>query len=222
MKRLLSVLALTLISGSAAFADPEVKGWNTNDSMGCMMLRECTDHVKEVTSIKDIKRAYPDSDYSVIGPEFNDIVSSLNEVGVKVFLGNSKYFPRTNRGIYHTVGNNFFLNAAYMSRPHTLMSVTRHEAWHAVQDCMAGTIDNSFIAIVKPEEEVPYYWKEIAERTYPKSAVAWEQEAKWAGSTEGMTRDALKACAKGNMWEHPLYDPTPMTEEWLVENGFIK
>jgi hypothetical protein len=28
------------------------------------------------------------------------------------------------------------------------MSVMRHEGWHAAQDCMAGTIKNSMIAII--------------------------------------------------------------------------
>ena len=31
-------------------ADPEVKGWKTHDSMGCMMLEECTDEVKQIKS----------------------------------------------------------------------------------------------------------------------------------------------------------------------------
>ena len=37
----------------------------------------------------------------------------------------------------------------------------RHEGWHAAQDCMAGTIDNSFIAIIKPQEEVPKMYQAI-------------------------------------------------------------
>ena len=106
-----------------------------------------------------------------------------------------------------------------MNRPHTLMTVMRHEGWHAAQDCMAGTIDNSFIAIILPEESVPPVWRDMVENTYPESAVPWESEAKWAGLTEGMTMKALKSCANGTMWTD--YDPTPMTREWLVENGYI-
>ena len=97
-----------------------------------------------------------------------------------------------------------------MGRPNVLMSVMRHEGWHAAQDCMAGTIDNSMIAIIKPE---------MVERTYPKSAVPWEAEATWAGKTEGMTSNALAACADGNMWE--VYEPTPLTREYLVKEGYI-
>ena len=144
---------------------------------------------------------------------------ALDQVGVKVFLANEKYFPTGHRGVYHTVGNNFFLNRAYMNNPGVLMSVMRHEGWHAAQDCMAGTIDNSMIAIIKPEDEVPMLWQVMVERTYPLSSQPWEKEATWAGKTEGMTQDALESCARGTMWTD--YEPTPMTREWLVEKGFL-
>ena len=100
-----------------------------------------------------------------------------------------------------------------------LMQVMRHEGWHAAQDCMAGSIKNSMIAIIKPEEEVPVMWRVMAERTYPANAVPWEAEAGWAGRTEGMTQAALEACATGEMWK--VYPPTPLTKKWLVEEGYI-
>ena len=46
------------------------------DSMGCMLLRECTDNVKRITSIQDIKDRYPYSDYSV-DDELSDIITPL-------------------------------------------------------------------------------------------------------------------------------------------------
>lgn len=107
-----------------------------------------------------------------------------------------------------------------MNRPGVMMSVMRHEGWHAAQDCMAGTIKNSLIAIILPEENVPMIWRTLAERTYPSSAVPWEAEAGWAGRTEGMTQKALSACASGQMWLE--YEPTPLTRQWLTENGYIK
>ena len=107
-----------------------------------------------------------------------------------------------------------------MSRPGTLMSVMRHEGWHAAQDCMAGSIKNSMIAIIKPEEEVPMLWQELVKRTYPPQSRPWEAEATWAGKTENMTMEALESCARGTMWTD--YEPTPMTLEWLKEEGFIK
>jgi hypothetical protein len=50
-------------------------------------------------------------------------------------------------------------------------------------------------------------------------AIPWEKEAYWAGKTEGMTAKALAACANGKMWE--VYEPTPLTRQYLVEKGFI-
>ena len=42
------------------------------------------------------------------------------------------------------------------------MSVMRHEGWHAAQDCMAGTIDNNFIAIIHNQKDVPRMYQAIA------------------------------------------------------------
>jgi hypothetical protein len=191
------------------------------DAMGCMLLRECKDGVDKVESIAGIASEYPDSNFDPIANEFNRMLTSLSRVGVNVFLADEKYFPVGHRGVYHTVSNNFFLNKTFMKRPHVLMSVMRHEGWHAAQDCMAGTIDNSLIAIIKPEDEVPMIWQDIATETYKNMphAIPWEKEATWAGKTEGMTMKALESCAKGTMFTD--YEPTPMTREWLIENNYL-
>ena len=106
-----------------------------------------------------------------------------------------------------------------MRRTGTLMAVMRHEGWHAAQDCMAGTIENSMIAIIKPEEDIPMLYREMVKRTYPVHAQPWEAEASWAGRTENVTMNALKSCARGTMWTD--YQPTPLTRKWLVENNYI-
>jgi hypothetical protein len=144
---------------------------------------------------------------------------ALEQVGVGVFLADQKYFPKEHRGVYHTVGNNFFLNKNYMDSTNYLMQVMRHEGWHAAQDCMAGTIDNSLIAIIMPEDSVPIIWRVMAERTYPNNVVPWEAEAGWAGRTEHMTMKALQACAAGEMWN--VYSPTPLTRKYLIKEGYI-
>ena len=203
----------------ADHARGHIKGYHTMDSLGCLIVGECTDNVRPIKSISDITREYPDDDFGAVADEFNSIIKAFNRIGVGVFLADSKYFPVGHRGVYHTVSNNFYLNDAFMHRQSVLMSVTRHEGWHAAQDCMAGTIDNSLIAIIKPEDSVPMIWRTMAERTYPKGAVPWEAEASWAGKEEGMTAQALDACAAGKMWE--VYTPTPLTKKWLVEEGFI-
>ena len=114
-KYILSGLLLGAAHGmTVPVAAEPTKGYHTMDSMGCMMLLECTDNVKRITSIQDIIDRYPDSDYDAVAREFNDIIASFDRVGVKVFLADTKYFPPGHRGVYHTVGNNFFLNDAFM------------------------------------------------------------------------------------------------------------
>jgi hypothetical protein len=222
MNKVFSILLAGLAATSQAALAKEngFKEFNTMGSMGCMLLQECTDNVRRIRSIEDIKSAYPDSIYSAIGHELNQMLLSLDKIGVMVFLADQKYFPVGHRGVYHTVSNNFFLNDAFMHRQSTLMSVMRHEGWHAAQDCMAGSIENNMIAIIKPEEDVPKIWRNMTEKTYPKHSVPWEAEASWAGRTEGMTMKALESCAAGTMWTD--YKPTPLTNKWLKENGFIK
>ena len=216
-------LAAALIS-APVLADPlKENEYFTPHSMGCMLLRECTNHVKELKTVTDLNKDsfLADVDYSIVADEFDSLVRSLNKVGARVFLADQRYFPVGHRGVYHTVSNNFFLNVAHMRRPGTMMSVMRHEGWHAAQDCMAGSIKNNFIAIIKNEEEVPRMYVKIVESAYKfqPEAIPWEKEAYWAGHTEGMTQAALESCARGTMWTD--YEPTPMTREWLEENGFI-
>ena len=188
------------------------------ESMGCLLLQECTEGVVQITSQKDLEEYYGAS-YD-LGTEFDEMLQSLTKIGSNVYIAPEEYFPAGHRGVYHTVSNNFYLNAAFMHRQGTLMSVMRHEAWHAVQDCMAGTIDNTFIAVIMNSDDIPQLWKDIAEKTYPENVVAWEQEAIWAGKTEGVTVDALKACETGAMWE--IYEPTPLTRQYLIDYGYIK
>jgi hypothetical protein len=195
MKKIIMSLLAAAAMSAPALADPiKEDEFFTPHAQGCMLLQECTDHVQELKTVSDLNKheELVDSDYSVIADEFNSLVRSLNAVGAKVFLGDMRYFPVGHRGVYH-----------------------------AAQDCMAGTIDNSFIAIIKPQEEVPKMYQAIVKSAYmmqPK-AIPWEKEAYWAGHTENMTADALESCAAGTMWTD--YEPTPMTREWLVENGFL-
>ena len=220
---LLSALtALSLTSAHIALANEDkiTQGYNSMDAMGCMLLRECTKDVEEVYSLLDISLQYDNTDeFTPLAQEFNTMLLAMHQVGIKVYLADERYFPVMHRGVYHTVSNNVYLNRKYMGEPHVLMQLMRHEGWHAAQDCMAGTIENSMIAIIKPEEEVPMIWRVLAERTYPESAVPWEAEAQWAGRTEGMTMKALQACARGQMWTE--YQPTPLTRQWLEENKYI-
>ncbi len=226
MKKLRDVIIAGALLGMAhgvavnAGEDKITKGYNSMDAMGCMLLKECTNGVERINSSIDLMKAYPNADWDVVKDEFDLIMIALKQIGVHVHLADEKYFPVSHRGVYHTVSNHFYLNKRYMYQPHVLMSVMRHEGWHAAQDCMAGTIKNSMIAIIMPEEEVPIIWRVMAERTYPSAAVPWEAEASWAGKTANMTMEALQSCARGTMWTD--YEPTPLTRKWLKENNYVK
>ena len=114
----------------------------------------------------------------------------MNRIGVGVYVADGKYFPRLHRGVYYTVGNDFFLNLDYLNEPEFVLEVTRHEGWHAVQDCMAGTIENSNIAIVWNDGVVPRGYELRASIAYSGNPqiVPWEAEAMWAG------RETLSNC----------------------------
>ena len=210
------------VVGNGATTQPQVTPF-TPEATGCMILRECTDEVHQVFSILDVSSRYDNPErYNIVADEFNYMLMYLTQIGVEVFLAGPQYFSIGHRGIYHTEHNKFFLNSDFMGRPGGLISVMRHEGWHAAQDCMAGTIDNSMIALIKPEEDVPQYWQNVVKKTYAGSpALIWEKEAFWAGHTKDMTLDALRACALPKpMWE--TYKPTPLTRKYLIDYGFIK
>ena len=180
MKKMIATLAAAAAVALPALSVPSqaddsklTKGYHTMDAMGCMLLRECTDGVKQINNLLDLSSEYPNTDeFTFVANEFNRMLLALDRVGVKVFLAPTKYFPKSHRG-----------------------------------------------AIIKPEDEVPMIWRVMAERTYPEHAVPWEAEAGWAGRTEKMTMEALESCARGTMWTD--YEPTPLTREWLVENGHL-
>jgi hypothetical protein len=226
MKKLLLALSVFTILPSIVLAkEAEIKGYKTMDSLGCMLLEECTDKVEQFHHWSQLVELYPAAWNTTNASseeieEVTELLEAFKIAGVKVYFAPGKYFPVRHRGVYHTVSNKFYLNRSYMDLPSVLLSVMRHEGWHAAQDCMAGTIDNSFIALIKPEDEVPAFWREMVERTYPAAAVVWEAEATWAGKTKGMTVDALEACSSGAMWD--IYPPTPLTKKYLIDEGFIK
>jgi len=225
MKKLLLTLLASVSFGAPTLAydfqsNPLTypEEYYSTHSMGCLLLQECKEGVVEITSIKTLEDYYGKT--FNLSSEFSTLLKLINDVGSKVYLAPEAYFPVGHRGVYHTVSNHFYLNDAFMRKEHTLMSVMRHEGWHMAQDCMAGSIDNTFIAVIFNENMIPQLWKDMAKDTYPKSALPWEQEAMWTGRVEGMTVNALTVCKTGKMWE--FYEPTPLTKKFLLDKGFIK
>ena len=215
MKKIITMLMAAALTAPAFADESKVKRWHSFDSMGCMMLRECTKDVRQVKTWQSLG-----DEYMPFAAEITDILTSMSRIGINVYIGDPKYFATLTRGLYYVKGNDMFLNERYLSNPTMMVKVLRHEGWHAVQDCMAGTIDNTFTAVVLQDGVVPDWIANGAERTYPEHAVPYEAEAMYAAFSDTMTRDGLKACAGSQkMWE--VYEPTPLTKKWLVEQGFI-
>jgi len=221
MKKLLGIIAALSLGSTPVLADPEIKNWKTAHSTGCMILRECTEGVTQIKTVDDLRELFPIVNYGGIEEEYEELLSEFNRIGIGVFVADGKYFQPLNRGVYHTVMNNFYLNADYVMDVKQLLEVTRHEGWHAAQDCMAGDIENSLIAIIHHDGYIPNKYKIRASVAYAmmQKAIPWETEAMWAGETPNVTKDALSACkADKDMWE--VYPPTPMTGIWLMEQGY--
>lgn len=224
MNKVFLALLLSSTMIAPALADPAVKGWKTNDSLGCMMMRECQDDVIQINLVADLEIAIPQANFDPVREETQGLITELNKMGVMVFLADEKYFPRGHAGVYYTVGNNFFLNRSYADDPITMIRTLRHEAWHAAQDAMAGTIDNNSIAIIRNEEDVPREYvlaTNIAYASQP-NAIPWEKEAKWAGGTPNMTLDVLRVINGTNNRPWTVIEPTPLTRLWLERNGYIQ
>lgn len=204
-----------------ALADPVIERWKTAHAMGCMILRECTDGTRRVLRIDDIEEQITHPNYNVIREEADNILFELDKMGVEVYLADDKYFPSGIAGTYHAGENKFYLNTSWSDDPYQLIRTLRHEAWHAAQDAMAGTIDNTMLAVIADDKDIPKEIKLMVEIAYPENARPWEQEAKWAGQTPGMTLEVLQVINRtnGRPWE--VLEPTPLTRLWLERNGYL-
>lgn len=212
------ILSLAILAGIAtpALAEPEITRWKSYHSMGCMLVGDCKDGVTEVSRWEDLG-----PQYEPFKDELGKLISAANKSGIKIFLAEDKYFVMLTRGLYSVANNNFFLNKRYIDDPTMMTKVLRHEGWHAVQDCMAGTLDNTFTAVVLQDGVVPDWIYRGAERTYPENAVPYEAEAMFAAFDDQLTLKGLEACAGDKpMWK--VFPPTPMTKEWLIQEGFYK
>jgi len=216
MKKFLASLFAAAAFASPVIAEDKVKTWRSFDSLGCMMLRECKEGVGELTTWSELG-----PEYVIAAEELDAIIAALKKVGATIYLADERYFAFRMRGVYDVRFNNIFLNKFYLDQPTRMIQVIRHEGWHTAQDCMAGTLENTFTALIFPEEDVPDWIRRGAERTYAKNVLPFEAEAMWAMYIEDKTKEALEVCAgPKKMWEY--YSPTPLTGEWLEQEGFIK
>ena len=206
MKKLLLLLALLIPSASA-----EESVFYTYEAMQCMKFRECTEGVRRLSS----------EDYE---GEAKIIISNLDKMGVEVYNAIPQYFVDEYRAVYYSDKNTIFINERYTRKPERFLSMLRHEAWHAAQDCMAGGMHNSDILSILSHEIIP---DEIIEETFSRyglndpEVIRIEREAVWAMYKPNMTVKALQACNSDTpMWE--TYFPPKRTWRWLYWNGHLE
>ena len=222
MKKFITAAVASAALFVPAMAQPEVPEYSYA-SMGCMKLGECTIGVYELESVDWLIEMTNNKGFEKHRTEIESMLTSMDKIGIKVYVAEGPNFPKTHRGVYYTDNNSFYLNLDHVQYEDKFMEVFRHEGWHAAQDCMAGTVDNTMIAVIHDKDNVPQEFHLSAEVRYgmlePK-AIPWEREALWAGSTPGMTDEALKVCANPNtrMWWE--YEPTPKTAWWLQNEGY--
>ena len=192
---------LSLIAVTSIIAPVNSESFNKiindkSDTLNCMASRRCRDGVKSINDISDIASSYPDSNFDIVADEFNRMLATLKRIGIKVFLGDEKYFPEVYRGVYSTSRNTFYLNKGYMDTPKSLIRTMRHEGWHAAQDCKAG-IDNMRLELIVSEHLVPKSYRNLVEEIYhdEPDQIPFESEAYFAAYRKDLTQLALDVCA---------------------------
>lgn len=226
MKKILATIGLSLTLISPAYADkllssqPTVKAYSLA-AMGCMILRECTEGVEQLTPDSAILSG---KEFDAFREEIKSILIALNKLDVPVYVGQARYFTPRTVGLYKPEYNRFFINEELLKDPREFLGTLRHEGWHVVQDCMGGGLKTSFMAQVHQDSEIPAWVMKMTKLSYESMgqsrAVPWEADANWAEEQSNVTAQKLEMCAKGPLWEQMR--PTPMTMEWLIGCGWMK
>ena len=192
---------LSLIAVTSIIAPVNSESFNKiindkSDTLNCMASQRCKDGIKSINDISDISSSYPDSDFDIVADEFNRMLATLKRIGIKVFLGDEKYFPEVYRGVYSTSRNTFYLNKGYMDTPKSLIRTMRHEGWHVAQDCKAG-INNMRLELLVSEYLVPEHYRNLAKEIYhdEPDQIPFESEAYFAAYRKDLTQLALDVCA---------------------------
>ena len=222
MKKLL----LGILSAAALLPAPVLSDHYTPytvSALGCMKLGDCKDGVYKVSKADDLEKFGDLYLSQAERAEAEGLIEVLEDLNVDVYISEPQYFPTSMVAVYYI--NTIFLNGDRSRIPTTILESLRHEGWHTVQDCMAGSIENTFMAVIFTDEQIPNKYKMLAQYRYGRSimtakAVPWEKGAIYAGATPNLTLDTLKTCNEGPLWES--IKPTPLTMKWLTKEGYIK
>lgn len=226
MKKIFAAIGLSLSLVLPASAEKIAKKQPTVPAyslaaMGCMILLECTEGVEKLTSESQLLKA---KELDPFREEVKRILVALEKVKVDVYVSPPRYFTPRTVGIYKPNLNRLYINETLLQDPREFLGTLRHEGWHAVQDCMGGGIQTSFMAQVHQDAEIPAWIMKSTRLAYESMgqsrAIPWEADANWAEEQSNQTAKHLEMCAKGPLWEQ--IRPTPLTMEWLIGCGWMK
>ena len=79
MKKLLASIFASAAIATPVFAQDKVKAWRSFDSVGCMMLKECTEGVRRLKSWEDLG-----PEYEIAATELDEIIQAMDKVGAAV------------------------------------------------------------------------------------------------------------------------------------------
>lgn len=226
MKKILTAIGLSITLVAPVYANTIAKKQPTVPAyslaaMGCMILRECTEGVEQLTVDFPLIKG---KEFDAFRQEIQKILAGLDKLGVPVYVGPTRYFTPRTVGLYKPEYNRFFVNEELLKDPREFLGTMRHEGWHVVQDCMGGGLKTSFMAQVHQDAEIPAWVMKSTRLAYESMgqsrAVPWEADANWAEEQSNVTAHKLEMCAKGPLWEQ--IRPTPLTMEWLIGCGWMK
>jgi hypothetical protein len=193
MKKILSLLAILSLSNCAPAPITPPVGATINDDRdrrACVMHLECEKGIEPIDSWRDLG-----NDFRPWSVELRKTFSLMNKLGIKPHIADKKYFDENTRGSYNYVSNKFFINKRYLNSPKIVLYTIRHEGWHAVQDCMGGTLYNPKYKLALDKDiEIPDWIVEDAKNNYDKKEVPYEVEAIYASTSSRRTIEGLKSC----------------------------
>ncbi len=137
----------------------------------CVMHMECKRGNKIVQSWKDLGR-----DYRRWRNELTRFFTAADKLGIKLYISKAKHFGKDNQGSYNVVYNNIYLNEDIIKHPQGTVGVIRHEIWHAVQDCAAGGLSNTFSKSIFSPDELPLWVKTTANDLYKHTSDKTKEE----------------------------------------------
>ena len=127
-------------------SNPEVKSWNSLDSMGCMMVRDCTEGSSRSTLLQTLKSISP-ANYDSVREEADAIISELGQDGVNVYLliSTSLVVTLVSTTLWVMISSSTLRS----DDPTSMIRTLRHEPWHApgwpIQEPLRTITSPSFV-----------------------------------------------------------------------------